>query len=102
MPNRRAWHRAAAAVEPDAEVADELERSAERARRRSGYAAAARALERSAELTLAEELRSRRLVDAADAAWLAGSRSGRSGCWTVRPPVVRSHACGRTSRTSAV
>jgi DNA-binding CsgD family transcriptional regulator len=70
--DRRAWHRAAAAVEPDPEVADELERSAERARRRSGYAAAARALERSAELTLAEELRSRRLVDAADAAWLAG------------------------------
>jgi DNA-binding CsgD family transcriptional regulator len=70
--DRRAWHRAAAAVEPDPEIADELERSAERARRRSGYAAAARALERSAELTAAEELRSRRLWDAADAAWLAG------------------------------
>ena len=70
--DRRAWHRAAAAVEPDPEVADELERSAERARRRSGYAAAARALERSAELTPAETLRSRRLADAADAAWLAG------------------------------
>jgi DNA-binding CsgD family transcriptional regulator len=70
--DRRAWHRAAVAIEPDPEVADELERSAERARRRSGYAAAARALERSAELTAAEELRSRRLGDAADAAWLAG------------------------------
>jgi DNA-binding CsgD family transcriptional regulator len=70
--DRRAWHLAAAAVEPDAEVADELERSARRARRRSGYAAAARALERSAELTAAEELRSRRLADAADAAWLGG------------------------------
>jgi DNA-binding CsgD family transcriptional regulator len=70
--DRRAWHRAAAAMEPDPEVADELERSAERARRRSGYAAAARALERSAELTPAEKLRSRRLADAADAAWLAG------------------------------
>ena len=70
--DRRAWHRAAAAMEPDPEVADELERSAERARRRSGYAAAARALERSAELTVTEELRSRRLADAADAAWLAG------------------------------
>jgi DNA-binding CsgD family transcriptional regulator len=70
--DRRAWHRAAAAMAPDPEVADELERSAERARRRSGYAAAARALERSAELTPAEKLRSRRLADAADAAWLAG------------------------------
>ncbi|HEV8374404.1 MAG TPA: LuxR C-terminal-related transcriptional regulator [Actinomycetota bacterium] len=70
--DRRAWHRAAAAMAPDPEVADELERSAERARRRSGYSAAARALERSAELTAAEELRSRRLAGAADAAWLAG------------------------------
>ena len=70
--DRRAWHRAAAAMEPDPEVADELERSAERARRRSGYAAAARALERAAELTPAEKPRSRRLADAADAAWLAG------------------------------
>jgi DNA-binding CsgD family transcriptional regulator len=70
--DRRAWHRAAAAMEPDPEVADELERSAERARRRSGYAAAARALERSAELTSAEALRRHRLTDAADAAWLAG------------------------------
>jgi DNA-binding CsgD family transcriptional regulator len=70
--DRRAWHLAAATIEPDPVVADELERSAGRARRRSGYAAAARALERSAELTTAEELRSRRLADAADAAWLAG------------------------------
>jgi DNA-binding CsgD family transcriptional regulator len=70
--DRRAWHRAAAAIEPDPDVADELERSAGRARRRGGYAAAARALERSAELTPAEEPRSRRLADAADAAWLAG------------------------------
>ena len=35
--DRRAWHRAAASVEPDSSVGDELEQTAERARRRSGF-----------------------------------------------------------------
>ncbi|MDP8960357.1 MAG: LuxR family transcriptional regulator, partial [Actinomycetota bacterium] len=72
--DRRAWHRAAAALEADPEVADELERTAERARSRSGYAAAAAALERASELTLGEALRGQRLAAAADNAWQAGQR----------------------------
>jgi DNA-binding CsgD family transcriptional regulator len=70
--DRRAWHRAAASLGHDEEVADELERTARRARHRSGFAAAARALERAAELSGSDEARGRRLVAAAQDAWLAG------------------------------
>jgi DNA-binding CsgD family transcriptional regulator len=69
---RRAWHRAEAAPGPDAEVAADLERSAERTLRRSGYAAAAQTLERAADLSPTDAERVRRMVAAADAAFRAG------------------------------
>jgi DNA-binding CsgD family transcriptional regulator len=72
--DRRAWHRAALVLAPDDEVADELERTAQRARSRSGHAAAYRALRRAAELTSSDGRRTRRLASAARAAWNAGRR----------------------------
>jgi DNA-binding CsgD family transcriptional regulator len=63
--DRRAWHRAAATVGSDDEVAAELEASAGRARSRAGRAAAAAALERAAELSSDPAEAGRRFVLAA-------------------------------------
>ena len=70
--DRRAWHRAAAATGPDADVAGELERSADRTRLRGGYAVAATTFERAAELSVDTESKARRLVAAVSASWHAG------------------------------
>ncbi|MET9487143.1 AAA family ATPase [Nocardia sp. NPDC006630] len=70
--DRRAWQLAAAAAGPDAEVAELLERTAARARERSGYQAAAAAYERSARLSVQPELRARREALAAQSALEAG------------------------------
>jgi DNA-binding CsgD family transcriptional regulator len=71
-PDRRAWHRAHAAAGRDDDVADELERSAERARARGGLAAAGAFLERAAALTTDPGRRARRALEAADTMQLAG------------------------------
>ena len=71
-PDRRAWHLAGAAAGWDGAAAGALEAAARRARESSGYAAAARAWAESARLTEDGVLRSERLYQAADNAWLGG------------------------------
>jgi len=69
---RRAWHRAAAAAQPDEQVAAGLDRAAEQAAERGGYAAAAAASARAADLSADPAARARRLTIAAEAAAEAG------------------------------
>jgi DNA-binding CsgD family transcriptional regulator len=72
-PDRRAWHRARAASGPDEDVADELERSADRAQARGGLASAAALLERAVALTPDPGRRGARAVAAGQAKMASGA-----------------------------
>ncbi|MDX6562774.1 MAG: hypothetical protein QOD65_2588 [Gaiellales bacterium] len=71
-PDRAVWHRALATIGYDEQVASDLARVAERARRRGGAEAQARLIERAARLTPDAEPRARRLHEAGLAAYHAG------------------------------
>jgi hypothetical protein len=71
--DRRAWHLAASALEPDESVVLALDQAAERAERRGGYMAAARAFERAADLSADDAARGGRLAAAARCASIAGA-----------------------------
>ncbi|MEJ3656081.1 AAA family ATPase [Actinomycetes bacterium KLBMP 9759] len=72
--DRQTWHRAAAAIAPDENVAVALDRSAERARDRGSPEAAAAASEQAAGLSTDAAGRGRRYAEAAAAASEAGQR----------------------------
>lgn len=71
--DHRAWHHAYAAAGPDEAVADELERSSERARARGGIAASAAFIEHAVNLSVDVDLRARRALSAAQAKLDSGS-----------------------------
>src|SRR4051794_11766163 len=73
-PDRAVWHRAAATVGSDEDVATELEAAAARAASRGALAAAAAALERAARLTAKRECLGGRLLQAAQIAVELGQR----------------------------
>ena len=72
-PDRRAWHRAHAAVGPDEQVAVDLMQSADRAQARGGLAAAAAFLEEATRLTPNSADRASRALAAAQLKYLAGA-----------------------------
>src|SRR3954452_6899276 len=74
-PDRRAWHRAHAAIAPDEEVAGELIESASRAQGRGGIAAAAAFLERAVIFTPDPGERASRALTAAQMKLEAGDLS---------------------------
>jgi DNA-binding CsgD family transcriptional regulator len=96
-PDRRAWHRAAAVLDRDEEVARELEEASTRARERGGLAGAAAFLARAAHLTPHTATRAERLVAAAQAQWMAGSDSNalrlvREAIPDITDPFTRARA----------
>ena len=68
-PDRRAWHRAAAAVGPDESCAQDLITAAENAERRGALDVAVAALGRAAALAVDPRRRAARLVEAAEIAF---------------------------------
>jgi DNA-binding CsgD family transcriptional regulator len=101
QPERRAWHLAAAALQPDEHVASLLEATATQAQYRGGAAAAALAMERAAELSPDPGEKARRLVAAASAAIPAGQADWVQDLATRALAVTADPALRMTARRDA-
>ncbi|HLQ57053.1 MAG TPA: LuxR C-terminal-related transcriptional regulator, partial [Streptosporangiaceae bacterium] len=101
QPDRRAWHLAAAALQPDEHVAALLEATATQAQHRGGAAAAALAMERAAELSPGRADQARRLVAAASAAISTGQADWVQDLATRALAVTADPALRLTARRDA-
>ena len=97
-PDRRAWHLADAATGPDEQVAAELERSADRARGRGGWASGAAFLERAAALTPGEDDRGRRMLAAAEDRLVAGEAPAARVLLSMAAPLLVDELVGARAR----
>ncbi|MEW2529039.1 AAA family ATPase [Streptomyces sp. NPDC047071] len=86
--DRHVWHRAAAAMGPDAQVCHLLAELADRVRRSGGVATATKALRRAADLAPSNGLRARLLIDAADCAWTAAEAGQAHALLTEAEPLA--------------
>ena len=101
QPDRQAWHLAAAALQPDEQVASLLEATAAQAQHRGGAAAAALAMERAAELSPEPEDQARRLVAAASAAVPTGQADWVEDLTSRALAVTADHELRLTARHDA-
>jgi DNA-binding CsgD family transcriptional regulator len=101
LPDRRAWHLAAAVLQPDEHVASLLEATATQAQHRAGAAAAALAMERAAELSPDRADQARRLVAAASAAVPTGQADWVQDLATRALAVTADPALRMTARHDA-
>ncbi|MEV0036025.1 AAA family ATPase [Streptomyces sp. NPDC050804] len=88
-PDRRAWHRAQAALGPDDAAAADLDAASDWARARGGYSAQALFLSKAAELTVEPAKRAERYLAAAQAHLTSGDRAAVHPLLDLAVPALR-------------
>ena len=88
-PDRRAWHRAEAALGADDAAAADLDAASDRARARGGYSAQAMFLSKAAELTTEPTRRAERYLAAAEAHLTSGDHAPVRQLLDLAEPALR-------------